>query len=150
MRVITLNVNGIRAAVRKGFFEWLRRQRADVVCLQETRAQEHQLRARCFRPRRFHVSYYDAERPGYSGVALYSVREPDRVQAGLGWPDVDAEARYLQADFGDLSVVSLYLPSGSSGEHRQTVKFSFMERFMAHLRRLHAHGRRYILSLIHI
>ncbi|MDE2089408.1 MAG: exodeoxyribonuclease III [Gammaproteobacteria bacterium] len=145
MKIITLNLNGIRSAANKGFFDWLVRQKADVVCLQETKAQEHQLDgARC-RPAGYHAYFHDAEKKGYSGVAIYSRHEPDRVTMGLGWPDVDVEGRYIQADFGRLSVVSAYLPSGSSGPERQAVKFKFMERFMPFLKGLRRKRRDYIL-----
>jgi exodeoxyribonuclease-3 len=145
MRIITININGIRSAAAKGFFGWMVRQRADVVCLQETRAQEHQLADSLYRPRGWHVYFHDAEKKGYSGVALYSKRKPDKVVAGLGWPDIDTEGRYLEARYGPLSVVSLYLPSGTSGEERQGVKFDFMDRFMPWLRKLRLKRRDYIL-----
>ncbi|MGA7801515.1 MAG: exodeoxyribonuclease III [Gammaproteobacteria bacterium] len=144
MRVITANVNGIRSAARKGFFDWLRRQRADVVCLQETKAQEHQLDG-SHRPRVFHSYFHDAVKKGYSGVALFTRREPDNVIMGLGWPEFDAEGRYIEAQFGGLSVVSLYLPSGTSGPDRQALKFDFMERFMGHLGALRRKRREYII-----
>lgn len=144
MRVITINVNGIRSAVRKGFLDWLRRQRADVVCVQETKAQEHQLDA-SHRPRAYRTYFHDALKKGYSGVAVFSRRQPDRVIAGLGWPEFDAEGRYLEVQFGRLSVVSLYLPSGSSGPERQALKFEFMDRFMGHLKALRRKRRDYIV-----
>lgn len=145
MRIITVNVNGIRAAERKGFFHWLRKQQADVVCLQETKAQEHQLELRDFFPRRYHVFYHDAQKKGYSGVALYSRHAPERVQYGIGWESFDAEGRWLQADFAGVSVISLYFPSGSSGEHRQTWKFKAMGRLMPHLKKLARSGREILI-----
>jgi exodeoxyribonuclease-3 len=145
MRIITVNVNGIRAAASKGFFQWMVRQRADVVCIQETKAQLHQLEDPVFRPRGWHAYFHDAEKKGYSGVAIYCRRKPDRVISGLGWPDMDAEGRYLEARFGPLSVVSVYLPSGSSSEERQVVKFSFLARFMPWLRKLKRKRREYVL-----
>lgn len=145
MRIVTANVNGIRSAARKGFFDWMKRSRADVVCLQETKAQRHQLEDPVFHPRGWHVHFHDAERPGYSGVAIYSRREPDAVSAGIGWPDVDAEGRWLEARFGRLSVVSLYMQSGSSSEARQQVKFDFMARFMPYLGSLKRRRREYII-----
>lgn len=145
MRIITLNVNGIRAAATKGFFQWMVRQQADVVCIQETKAQAQQLEDKVFHPRGWHVYFHDAEKKGYSGVAIYSKHKPDKVNIGLGWPDMDAEGRYIEACFGPLSVVSLYLPSGSSSEDRQAVKFSFLERFMPCLRKLKLKRREYIL-----
>jgi exodeoxyribonuclease-3 len=145
MRIITLNANGIRAAHRKGLFAWLRRQRADVICLQETKAQLHQLGPEITELGGYTAHFHDAEKPGYSGVALYSRLTPDKVQVGLGWPDVDREGRYLQADFGPLSVISLYLPSGSSGEVRQAVKFDVMKRFMPVLEAMRRRRREFIL-----
>jgi exodeoxyribonuclease-3 len=145
MRIITLNANGVRSAARKGFFQWLALQNADVVCLQETKAQEGQIAHTQFWPEGYHCYYLDAEKKGYSGVALYLRHKPDEVIQGLGWPDMDAEGRYLEARFGKLSVVSLYLPSGSSSEARQQVKFSFLDRFMPFLRECAATGRDYVL-----
>ncbi|HHO67478.1 MAG TPA: exodeoxyribonuclease III [Gammaproteobacteria bacterium] len=145
MRIVTVNVNGIRSAARKGFFAWMTRQRADVVCLQETKAQAHQLTDRVFHPRGWHAFFHDAEKKGYSGVAIYSRHRPDRVVEGLGWPDVDAEGRYLEARFGPLSVVSLYLHSGSSSEARQQVKFDMMDRFMPYLKGLRRRRRDYVI-----
>jgi exodeoxyribonuclease-3 len=127
MRILTLNCNGIRSAARKGLFEWLPSQSPDVVCLQETKAQVHQLEGGSFRPDGFHCHYYDAERKGYSGVAAFSKSKPDRVIRGFGVPEFDGEGRYLELQFGRLSVVSLYLPSGSSGPERQASKFRFLK-----------------------
>jgi len=133
MRIITANLNGIRAAERKGFFPWLARQRADVVCIQETKAQIDQLTAAAFKPKAFHCYYHDAEKKGYSGTALYSRIEPKRVLQGIGIPKIDREGRYLEAQFGNLSVVSLYMPSGTSGDERQDFKYWMMDQFMPHL-----------------
>ncbi len=145
MRIITFNANGIRSAGRKGFYDWLPRQAADVVCLQELKAQPDQLTDPLFHPAGYHAYWHAAERRGYSGVGLYARREPDRVIEGLGLPAFDAEGRYLEAQFGALSVISLYLPSGSSGEHRQAIKFAFMDAFLPHLQALRADGRHYIV-----
>ncbi len=145
MRIITLNINGIRSAAGKGFFSWARRQDADVICLQEIKAQAHQLRSKTFFLSGYHAYINEAEKKGYSGVALYCRQKPDNIRVGLGWPDIDAEGRYLQADFGRLSVVSIYLPSGSSSTERQAVKFRFMDRFLPFLRTLRRGGREYIL-----
>jgi exodeoxyribonuclease III len=144
MRVITLNANGVRSAARKGFFTWAASQKPDVICLQETRAQEHQLPEALAVPG-MRAYYMDAARPGYSGVALYTLREPDAVQRGLGWTDMDPEGRYVQADFGTLSVASLYVPSGTSGPARQAVKMSFLERLLSAMIRLRNTGRRFIV-----
>lgn len=145
MRIISLNANGIRSAARKGFFDWLPSRRADVVCLQETRAQEHQLGEDILRPKGWFSVWHDAEKKGYSGVALYSRAEPDRVQIGFGWPDVDHEGRFIQADFGKLSIISLYLPSGTSGDARQAVKYDLMARMVPLLESFRRKRREYII-----
>ena len=145
MRIISANLNGIRSAANKGFFSWLEQQQADVVCLQELKAQEADLTAQMRNPAGLEGYFHYADKKGYSGVGIYCRRKPDQVIVGLGIADIDAEGRYLRADFGNLSVVALYLPSGSSSDERQQVKFSFMERFMPHLRELMASGREVVL-----
>lgn len=145
MRVVTLNVNGIRSAHGKGMWAWLERANADVICLQELRADEASIPEECRVPRGYHAYFHPAERPGYSGVAIYSKRKPDKVQVGFGWKDVDAEGRFLIADFGKLSVASVYLPSGSSGEVRQKVKFGVLERFEGWLKDARRKRRDFIL-----
>ena len=145
MRVITLNTNGIRAAGRKGFFNWMLRQRADVVCIQETKAQEFQLTDKMFHPPSMHAFFHDAEKKGYSGVALYCRHQPDTVVYGLDWPDIDAEGRFIQADFGNLSIISLYMLSGSSNDERQAVKYDMMERLKPLLLEMRASGREYLI-----
>jgi len=144
-RVITANTNGIRSAAKKGFFDWLQTQNADVVCIQETKAQRDQLEDEIFCPQGYHCHYFDAEKKGYSGTALYSKQQPDRVITGLGWASADTEGRYLQADFGKLSVASLYLPSGSSSEQAQEKKFDFLDRYLPVLQQQATDGRDYIL-----
>ena len=144
-RVISLNANGIRAAARKGFFDWLEAQDADVVCIQETKAQIHQLTDACFDPAGYHSYYEDAEKKGYSGVAIYSRHKPKRVVRGYGDPEFDNEGRYLEAQFDGLNVVSVYLPSGSSSEERQQAKFRCMESFTEHLKKLRRRRAEYIL-----
>ena len=145
MKVISLNANGIRAAARKGFFDWLADQQADVVCIQETKAQEHQLGDEVFRPAGFHSYYFDAEKKGYSGVAIYSRQRPDKVIRGLGFDEFDREGRYIEARFGKLSVASLYLPSGSSSEVRQEAKYRFLDSYMPELKKMRRRRREYIL-----
>jgi exodeoxyribonuclease-3 len=145
MRVITLNVNGVRSASRRGLFAWLGQQNADVICLQETRAFEHHLVDHACVVQGFRHHCYAAERAGYAGVAVYSRREPDRVRRGFGVEEFDREGRYLELQFGPVSVVSLYLPSGSAGEARQASKFRFLEAFMPYLIKLRRARREYIL-----
>jgi exodeoxyribonuclease-3 len=145
MRVITCNTNGIRSARDKGFFGWLAEQQADVVCVQETKAQEADLAHADFRPPGWHCHYFSAERRGYAGVALYSRREPEAVLRGFGAPEFDAEGRYLETRFGRLSVVCLYLPSGSAGPERQASKDRFLQLFPPHLQALRQAGREVLL-----
>lgn len=147
MRIITANVNGIRAASKKGFFQWLEKQDADVVCIQESKAQEDQLNQEDHYLDNYHCYYFDAEKKGYSGVALYCKKKPNKVIKGLGdgFEDMDAEGRYIQADFDDISVVSLYLPSGSSKDERQQVKYSFMDRFTDTLKSMRRKKREFII-----
>ena len=141
MRIISANVNGIRSAYKKGFYEYLAASGADIVCIQELKAQEADLDDSMRAPHGMHGVWHCAEKRGYSGVALYSKREPDRVQTGMGIAEFDAEGRFVQADFGNLSVISLYLPSGSSSEERQQVKFRFLEAFYPILSELKTQGR---------
>jgi exodeoxyribonuclease-3 len=133
LRVITLNVNGVRSAAKKGLFRWLAAQRADVVCLQEMKCQEIDLDAGLHGLKAFETCHAFAEKKGYSGVALYSRRLPDEVKRGFESREFDAEGRYVEARFGKLCVVSLYLPSGSAGPHRQKSKFRFLKVFLKHL-----------------
>lgn len=129
MRIVSLNVNGIRAGARKGMFDWLADADVDVLCLQETKAQIHQLDDDMFRPAGFHRFFHDAVKPGYSGVAIYTRHEPVEVHKGLGWPIADDEGRYIECDFGKINIASIYLPSGTSGDERQRHKYDFMDRY---------------------
>ncbi len=143
--IISCNTNGIRSAARKGFFDWLPEQGADVVCIQETKAQVDQLQDDVFWPQGYHCYYNDAEKKGYSGTALYSRHEPRKVITSLGWDPADSEGRYIQADFDKLSVISLYMPSGSSSEQALAKKLAFMDSFMSDLRRLRRKRREFIV-----
>ncbi len=145
MRIVTLNVNGIRSAAKKGLFRWMAAQKADVFCLQEIKAQEADLEGAPFEVKGYHRYLHAAEKKGYSGVALYSRRKPDAVVEGFGVKEFDAEGRYLEARYGRLSVISLYLPSGSSGPHRQASKFRFLKVFTNHLKKLRDRGDDIIL-----
>jgi len=144
-KIITCNTNGIRAAARKGFFEWLEGEQADVVCIQETKAQVDQLTDPAFTPVGYHCYYNDAVKKGYSGTALYSRVKPQNVITSLGWDPADSEGRYLQADYKGLSVISLYMPSGSSSEEVLQKKLRFMDIFMEHLRALRRKRREFII-----
>lgn len=140
-RIISANLNGIRSAANKGFFEWLSTQQADFVCVQELKAQIPDLSSAMLQPEGLHGYFHPAEKKGYSGVGIYSRQAADQVIIGLGHADIDSEGRYLEVQIGNLSVISLYLPSGSSSEERQTIKYSVMERFYPHLQQLIASGR---------
>jgi exodeoxyribonuclease-3 len=146
MRIISFNANGLRSAAQKGFFEWFRGQDADVLCVQETKAQEHQLAGPAFLPEGYRAYFRDATtKKGYSGVAIYCREEPDEVRTALGWAPFDEEGRYIEARFGNLSVVSFYIPSGSSGELRQGFKYEVMDFLRPVLDGWLASGREYVL-----
>jgi exodeoxyribonuclease-3 len=147
MKIASVNVNGIRSAEKKGFFKWIKREKPDVVCIQETKAQEDQLHPEDFYPKDYHCYYFDAQKKGYSGVAIYSKQKPDKVVRGLGegFEDMDAEGRFIQADLGKLSVISLYLPSGTSGEERQQIKYSFMGRFEEAMKAMRRKRREFVI-----
>jgi exodeoxyribonuclease-3 len=145
LRIISMNLNGIRSAWSKNVLPWIAGQQADFVCLQELKAQLPDLSAEMLKPDGMHAVYHCAEKKGYSGVGIWSRRAPDRVIAGFDGGEFDAEGRYLRADFGALSVISLYLPSGSSSPERQEAKFRFLACFAPHLQALRAEGREIVL-----
>lgn len=141
LRIVTLNLNGIRSAVRKGWPDWLVGQSADIVCVQELKAQDADLDQAMRRVAGLQGYFHTAEKKGYSGVGLYARRPPRRVVEGIGVPEFDAEGRYLRCDWPGLSVISLYVPSGSSSPERQVAKFRFMDVFHPHLKALHDEAR---------
>jgi exodeoxyribonuclease-3 len=145
MRIISANVNGIRSAASKGFFSWLEKQNADVICLQEVRAAEPQLTDKIFHPEGYHAYFSAVEKKGYSGVAIYSKREPDKIVHGLGWDSANTEGRYLEARYGDLCIASLYMPSGTSGDERQAVKYDFMDQYLKVLKKQIKDSKEYII-----
>lgn len=138
IKINTLNLNGIRSASRKGWLDWLAAQQADIVCVQELKAQDADLDDGMRRAAGMHGCFHYAEKKGYSGVGLYARRPPLAVREGIGVAEFDAEGRYLRCDWDGLSVISLYVPSGSSSPERQAAKFRFMEVFYPHLAALHA------------
>jgi exodeoxyribonuclease III len=145
LRIITVNVNGIRSAASKGFFDWLATQNADVVCLQEIKAQPGDLTELMRNPPGLHGYFHCANKKGYSGVGIYCREKPKVVIEGIEDAEFDAEGRYIEADFDGLSVVSLYLPSGSSSPERQEAKFRFLERFEPRLIKMREAGKEIVL-----
>jgi exodeoxyribonuclease-3 len=141
LRIVTLNVNGIRSAVAKGLFRWLRTAEPDLVCLQEVRADEGDIPEAARAATGLHSIFHCAERRGYSGTALYAKRAPRSVRRGFGSAEFDAEGRYVEAEFRDFTAISVYFPSGSSSPERQQAKYRFLAEFEPHLARLRASGR---------
>ncbi|MCP9612619.1 exodeoxyribonuclease III [Coprobacter tertius] len=129
MKIITYNVNGIRSALNKGLIDWLSAERPDILCLQETKAQPDQVPTEEFESLGYHCYFFSAKKKGYSGVAIITRIKPDHVEYGMGISRYDDEGRFLRADFGDLSVISVYHPSGTSGEERQAFKMEWLEDF---------------------
>ncbi len=151
MKIINCNVNGIRSAAAKGFFQWFSHQNADILCLQEIKAQAHQIPEEAC-PSGYHAHFSHAEKAGYAGVALYCRKKPLAVHEGFSsvdptqdWRDIDTEGRYLQADFEGVSIISVYFPSGSSSPQRQARKMSFLERFLPFIQRLREQKRELII-----
>ncbi len=130
MKIISYNVNGIRSAINKGLLEWLRQEDPDVFCVQESKAQPEQIDVIGMQELGYHSYIHSAEKKGYSGVCIFSKEEPDKVVAGMGIPRYDSEGRVLRADFGDITIVCVYVPSGTTGDIRQTVKMNFLEDFL--------------------
>jgi len=145
LKIISANLNGIRSASRKGFFDWMHQQSADFVCVQELKAQAADMTPDLLAPFGCHGHFHYAQKKGYSGVGIYCKHEPDAVHIGFGNEEFDAEGRYVRCDLGNLSVISLYAPSGSSSPERQAAKFRFMEIFLPHLAELIACGREVVV-----
>lgn len=145
LKIVSANLNGIRSAAKKGFFDWMSKENAHFVCVQELKAQAADMTAEFLAPHGYRGHFHYAEKKGYSGVGIYSKFEPDAVQVGFGVGEFDAEGRYVQCDFGKLSVISVYCPSGSSSEERQQAKFRFMEVFLPHLQKLRDCGQEVVL-----
>ena len=145
LRIITANLNGIRSAAKKGFFEWAHTQNPDILCIQELKAQEADLDNALLSPNGYHGFFQYAQKKGYSGVGLYSKQKPDSVKIGFDNGEFDAEGRYVEARFGNLVVISAYFPSGSSAPERQEAKFRFLDLFMPHIETLKKEGLEIIL-----
>ena len=146
MKIITYNVNGIRAAINKGFLDWMASEAPDVLCLQEIKATPDQIPLMEFEAIGYQSFWFSAQKKGYSGVAILSKQQPDKVVYGMNMPVYDDEGRFLRADFGDISVVSVYHPSGSSGDDRQAFKMQWLNDFELYVNQLRIERPRLILS----
>ena len=136
MKIITDNVNGIRAAIGKGLLSWIDDVQADVICLQETKAQPDQIPSLLLKEMGYETYCFSAQKKGYSGVAILTKVHPDHVVSGMDMPIYDNEGRFIRADYGDLSIVSVYHPSGSSGDERQDFKMQWLEDFLQYVTQL--------------
>jgi len=143
-RIVSLNVNGLRAAAAKGLMAWLGRCDPDLMCLQEIRAQEADLPEELLRPASRHAYFHWAQAKGYSGTAIYTKKRPHSVKVGFGNPEFDREGRYVEVQFAQFTIISVYFPSGSSSPERQEAKYRFLEAFYPHLARLRMSGREVI------
>lgn len=135
-RIISYNVNGIRAAIRKDFLQWLHASKADILCLQEIKAMPEQLEPELLEELDYHHYWFPAEKKGYSGVSIWSKEEPIHVEKGMGMEIYDREGRVIRADFKDFSVISVYMPSGSSGDDRQAFKMQWLDDFYNYIQEL--------------
>jgi exodeoxyribonuclease-3 len=145
LRIISANLNGIRSAVKKGFLPWVIQQKADFVCMQELKAQQDDLESTILNPDGLHGFFHHAQKKGYSGCGIYTPHQPDEVLYGYGNEEFDAEGRYVEARFKKLSVISVYMPSGSSSPERQEAKYRYLDSFLPHLVELKKSGREIVL-----
>lgn len=136
MRIISYNVNGIRAAINKGFIDWLKTDPADVICVQETKALKDNVNHQIFTQLGYHDYWFSAQKKGYSGVAVFTKIKPDHVEYGTGHKVSDDEGRVIQMDFGDTRLINAYFPSGTSGEERQSFKYVWLDEFFVYLNKL--------------
>lgn len=146
MNIISYNVNGLRAAVSKGFFEWLKKEDPEIICIQETKLQEGQIDTKPIEDLGYYHYWHYAVKKGYSGVALFCKTKPDEIFYGIGVDAHDSEGRSIFARFGDTWVASVYFPSGSSGEERQDVKMSFLDDFLKFITHFKSKNSRIIVS----
>lgn len=146
MRIITYNVNGIRAAMGKGLIDWMKSADPDVLCIQETKASPDQVGLLEFEELGYHMYWYPAQKKGYSGVAIFSKQKPLHVEYGCGEKKYDDEGRVIRADFSDYSVMSVYHPSGSSGDDRQAFKMEWLDFFQNYIDDLKKHRPNLVLS----
>ena len=146
MRIFSWNVNGLRAVVKKGFFDWLKSEAPDVVCLQEIKARTEDLDENILNPKGYHAFWNPAERKGYSGVAIFTKKKPVAVHLGLGIERFDCEGRVLRIEFKDFDLFSVYFPNGTSGEERLQYKMEFYDAFLDHCEELRGQGRELVIT----
>lgn len=146
MKIITYNVNGIRSAIGKGLTDWLATEKPDILCIQETKAQPEQIPSVEFESLGYQCFWHSAEKKGYSGVGLLTLYSPDRVIEGMGIPEYDREGRFIRADFGDISVISVYHPSGTTGDVRQEFKMKWLEDFLRYINELRRERPKLLIS----
>lgn len=145
MKIITYNLNGIRAAINKGWVNWLQQNNFDIVCVQELKAEPSQFDVTVFEKLGYHAFWFPAEKKGYSGVGILCKQKPDAVEYGCGNKEYDREGRVIRCDFGDVSVFSIYFPSGTTGDVRQAVKYEFLDFIFSYLQKMIAAGRKLIV-----
>ncbi len=136
MKIISYNVNGVRSAINKGLITWLKSSNPDILCLQEIKLSETELVSPLFEELGYYCYWYPAQKRGYSGVAILSKTKPNNVQYGIGNSLFDDEGRILRADFDTFSILSMYFPSGSSGDERQGLKITFLDDFLVYVQEL--------------
>ena len=136
MRIISYNVNGIRAAIKKGFIDWLKTNPADVICLQETKAEYSDIDVKQLEALGYYHHWFSAQKKGYSGVAVFTKIKPDKIKIGSGFEMSDFEGRVIELQFGDIKLINAYFPSGTSGDERQTYKYQWLDEFFTYLEQL--------------
>lgn len=146
MKIISANVNGIRAAANKGFYQWLQQEQPDVICLQELKAMPDQIDSVTLKAMGYDCYFHSAEKKGYSGVGILTRIRPDQIAVGMNIPVYDSEGRVLRADFGDLTIVCVYIPSGTTGDVRQDFKMEFLSHFEVFIQQLRKERPNLIIS----
>src|SRR6476620_4900452 len=133
MRLVSYNINGLRSAIKKGFLEWLESNPADIICLQEIKAEKENVDYLAIEALGYQTYWYSAEKKGYSGVAIFTKPQPDALFYGNGIMQSDAEGRVIRADYGDVTLINAYFPSGTSGDERQTYKYQWLDEFYEYI-----------------
>ncbi|MEO8771311.1 MAG: exodeoxyribonuclease III [Ferruginibacter sp.] len=145
MRIISYNVNGIRAAIKKGFIDWLKTDPADIICLQETKAAHTDIDVKRLEDLGFEHHWFSAQKKGYSGVAVFTKIKPDKVKIGSGFEMSDFEGRVIELQFGDIKLINAYFPSGTSGDERQSYKYKWLDEFHGYLEKMKKKNPKIIL-----